>query len=324
MGMENWARGCSTFPTMIDLYFMPRNYDCMRRNRYGTNTSPNFRGKDHFHNENYFDCVFPPSLRFTILELWTLIFYILLSFRFFVWSLYCSDVDIAFSGTARSTHLVTEIGTKMISTWRLLSFLWSGERFPLVYTVYWAGQMQRRNKLCWPWSCFCLAVSAMRYCELGPKLILNPSNAIIGSQWCLKLCVASLYFRLTDRSTHMQRISRILWWFIVLTFVAVLLSTLLECRPLSRSWEYDPSHQSQSFVALNNSSAYLWPVSCQKGLSNLLTMAICNIVTDVALILLPIPVLWRMRLSTAKSVAISPSWVAFANDATLLEKYSWF
>ncbi|PGH09222.1 hypothetical protein AJ79_05751 [Helicocarpus griseus UAMH5409] len=34
---------------------------------------------------------------------------------------------------------------------------------------------------------------------------------------------------------------------------------------------------------------------CRKGMSNLLTMAALNIATDLALILFPIPMLWRMR-----------------------------
>jgi hypothetical protein len=67
--------------------------------------------------------------------------------------------------------------------------------------------------------------------------------------------------------------------------------------------------------------AYIGPVSCQKGLSNLLTMAIGNIVTDIALILLPIPVLWTMRLSTAKSVTNDPSAVVLANGSQS-EKYN--
>jgi hypothetical protein len=140
----------------------------------------------------------------------------------------------------------------------------------------------------------------MLFCELRPGMIQDSTDADIFSQWCLKLCVASLYFRLTDRSTYMQRTARALWWFIVLTFVAVLLATLLECRPISRSWEYDPSYHSKLVVPIYQIHADLRSVVCQKGLSNLLTMAISNIVTDIALILLPIPVLWRMRLSTAK------------------------
>lgn len=42
------------------------------------------------------------------------------------------------------------------------------------------------------------------------------------------------------------------------------------------------------------------PPSCQKGTANLLTMAITNIVTDILLIVFPIPLLWRMTLNKAK------------------------
>ncbi|PGH11021.1 hypothetical protein AJ80_07297 [Polytolypa hystricis UAMH7299] len=53
---------------------------------------------------------------------------------------------------------------------------------------------------------------------------------------------------------------------------------MIECRPLHLFW--DPA-------------AHDHP--CRKGKANLLSMATLNIATDVALILFPIPMLWRMR-----------------------------
>jgi len=86
----------------------------------------------------------------------------------------------------------------------------------------------------------------------------------------------------------MHRASRAAWAFIVLTFIGVLLSTLLECRPLPLFWAYSPGKD----------------IACQKGLANLLTMAIANMITDIMLILLPIPVLWKMTMSTSKKIQV--------------------
>ncbi|KAE9971310.1 hypothetical protein EG328_005728 [Venturia inaequalis] len=115
---------------------------------------------------------------------------------------------------------------------------------------------------------------------VAQKLLLPARLCYALFQWCLKLCLADFYFRLTDRSTYMPQTSQFLWWFIVSTFAAVLVTTLLECRPLSKAWEYDPKHT----------------IVCQRGLINLLVMASLNVITDIALILLPIPVLWKLRL----------------------------
>lgn len=107
--------------------------------------------------------------------------------------------------------------------------------------------------------------------------------------WCLKMTIGTFYVRLTDRANYMRKSGKILHWFIFLTFLAVFLSTLLECRPLNLFWHIDHTN----------------PPSCQKGTANLLTMAVTNIVTDILLILFPIPLLWRMTLSKAKKIQLT-------------------
>ncbi|KAF2096908.1 hypothetical protein NA57DRAFT_78498 [Rhizodiscina lignyota] len=120
------------------------------------------------------------------------------------------------------------------------------------------------------------------------KLLIPGRLTYAGFEWCLKLCILSFYFRITDESTYMSRGLRITFWSIVLTFVGIILATVLECRPLSMFWQYDPKRA----------------IPCQKGLANLLTMAISNILTDVALIALPIPMLYRMQLSPGKKLQL--------------------
>jgi hypothetical protein len=54
-----------------------------------------------------------------------------------------------------------------------------------------------------------------------------------GSLWSLKLCILDFYSRFVDVLRWGKLATNILWWFIVITFLAVIVATLTECRPLS-------------------------------------------------------------------------------------------
>ena len=123
---------------------------------------------------------------------------------------------------------------------------------------------------------------------LSQKLIIVSRLGYAAFLWCLKMCIGTFYLRMTARANYMRRSGMFLHCFIAVTFVGVFLSIMLECRPLSLWWHID----------------HVNPPKCQKGTANLLTMAATNIVTDILLILFPIPLLWRMKLSTAKCVDV--------------------
>ncbi|KAM5443853.1 hypothetical protein MferCBS31731_001099 [Microsporum ferrugineum] len=95
--------------------------------------------------------------------------------------------------------------------------------------------------------------------------------------WCMKLCLLQFYIRLETGSNRVHRAIQMLRAFLFLTFIIIILATLLECRPIYVAWRPEYVHH-----------------PCRKGTVNLLSMASLNIITDVALILFPIPLLWRM------------------------------
>jgi hypothetical protein len=110
------------------------------------------------------------------------------------------------------------------------------------------------------------------------------------SLWSLKLCLLSFYSRLMDALERGHAIVRALRALIIITFVAVLIATLTECRPLSIMWHLAPKAQRDM---------------CTRGLANLMTMAIFNIVTDLALIVLPFPILKFIRLDRRAKIQLS-------------------
>jgi hypothetical protein len=108
--------------------------------------------------------------------------------------------------------------------------------------------------------------------------------------WSLKLCLLSFYSRFMDALDWGQTAVRALRIFIITTFVAVLITVLAECRPLHLVWDLAPLGQRDS---------------CARGVANLMTMAIFNILTDIALILLPFPILRFMTLDRKAKLQLS-------------------
>lgn len=75
---------------------------------------------------------------------------------------------------------------------------------------------------------------------------------------------------------------------LVATFIAVVISDLSECQPFSHHWQVLPDPGGQ----------------CRQGYAQLLTMAVCNIVTDLLLVFVPIPVILRSQMSTKRKIQL--------------------
>jgi hypothetical protein len=110
------------------------------------------------------------------------------------------------------------------------------------------------------------------------------------SLWSLKLCLLHFYSRFMDAIDWGKTAVRTLRFLIIATFVAVLIATLTECRPLSLNWALRPKGERPA---------------CARGIANLMTMAIFNIVTDLALIILPFPILRFIRLDRRAKIQLS-------------------
>lgn len=71
---------------------------------------------------------------------------------------------------------------------------------------------------------------------------------------------------------------------LITTFIAVVISDLAECQPFSHYWQTLPDPGGQ----------------CRQGYAQLLTMAICNIITDLSLVILPVPVILSSSMSAKR------------------------
>ncbi|WQF85204.1 hypothetical protein CDEST_10218 [Colletotrichum destructivum] len=122
--------------------------------------------------------------------------------------------------------------------------------------------------------------SLQEYYVISHKLLIPARIFYALFLWSLKLCLLNFYSRFVDVFHWGKVATTALWWFIVVTFFVILIPTLAECRPLDLMWSPDPTGAN----------------TCHRALGNLITMAVFNIITDVALIIFPFPILRHVKL----------------------------
>ncbi|KAF1925977.1 uncharacterized protein M421DRAFT_423259 [Didymella exigua CBS 183.55] len=124
---------------------------------------------------------------------------------------------------------------------------------------------------------------------IGSKIQLAGWTTALCLLWTLKLCVAVFYYRLTSGlSTYQKRIS-VAMGFIATTFVVVVLTIFLSCRPLNHYWQISPNPGN----------------SCQPAISKPIVWVtfVTNVSTDIFLFMIPVPMLWNSSLRLYKKVA---------------------
>ncbi|KAF2276858.1 uncharacterized protein EI97DRAFT_323914 [Westerdykella ornata] len=129
--------------------------------------------------------------------------------------------------------------------------------------------------------------------------------------WTLKICMTFFYLRLTKGlgSRYLMRIY-VGMGLIAGTFIAVIFTIFLSCRPFSRYWQINPDPGNACQAAI--SKPILW------------VKFILNVSTDIYLLLIPIPMLWRSSLRLLKKIAttmVLSAGVAIIVFATLKSIY---
>ena len=124
-----------------------------------------------------------------------------------------------------------------------------------------------------------LSPSSIRHRQRGSQLVLVARIAYAAFLWTSKLTISEFLKRMTylvwrrsyQLTLHAIRLV------LLLTFVAVVVSTLVECHPVSHYWQVVPDPGPR----------------CRQAFAQLYTMASCDVLTDVLLIAFPIPLVWR-------------------------------
>ena len=102
------------------------------------------------------------------------------------------------------------------------------------------------------------------------------------SLWIEKFTITEFFKRITvqfwKRSYELG--ITILRWFLFATFIAVVISTLAECRPFSHYYQVIPDPGPQ----------------CRQAYVQLITMGAADVLTDLLLVAFPVPIILRSAM----------------------------
>ncbi|KAK4173336.1 hypothetical protein QBC36DRAFT_58605 [Triangularia setosa] len=127
-----------------------------------------------------------------------------------------------------------------------------------------------------------LSDEGLRRRAIGSGLVLISRIIYAAVLWLLKLVTLEFFDRLVglsgrNRYTMLLRSMRIA---LAATFLAVVISNLVECQPFPKYWQVTPDPGPQ----------------CRQGYANLLTVSVCNALTDLLLVVFPVPIVIQSRL----------------------------
>lgn len=122
------------------------------------------------------------------------------------------------------------------------------------------------------------------------KLVLVARILYAAFIWIAKLTVLEFLKRTIGASwaKSYELGLRLIYGFLIITYIAVVIGTLTECRPFDHYWQVVPDPGPQ----------------CREGLVQLIVMGVCDIVTDVVLIAFPIPVVLRSSMPAKKKFSL--------------------
>ncbi|KOS42398.1 hypothetical protein ACN38_g6746 [Penicillium nordicum] len=127
--------------------------------------------------------------------------------------------------------------------------------------------------------------------ELGSKLVLAARIFYAIFIWTAKVTVCEFLKRVTGltwrRSTTL--FLRFISFFLVSTLVAVVVATLAECQPFYHYWQVTPDPGP----------------TCRSGYVNLITMGTCDVITDLLLVAIPVPIILMVQMPLKRRLALS-------------------
>ncbi|KAF3764232.1 hypothetical protein M406DRAFT_232985, partial [Cryphonectria parasitica EP155] len=111
-----------------------------------------------------------------------------------------------------------------------------------------------------------------------------------GLIWALKFSVLCFYQRLrADEWRQTWLTVHCLGWINCVAYIALCLTALLSCRPFHDNWAVKP----------------LPPLRCTFRPQNFWTLVVLNVLTDALILSLPLPILWRLRVSRLRKLGVT-------------------
>ncbi|CAM1511546.1 Fc.00g090590.m01.CDS01 [Cosmosporella sp. VM-42] len=126
--------------------------------------------------------------------------------------------------------------------------------------------------------------------RIASGLVLASRVFYAATLWILKNTILEFLIRLTGATWERswQTSLRAIRWILVVTFIAVVISDLAECQPFKHYWQVLPDPGAQ----------------CRQGYVQLITMAVCNVFTDLLLVFFPIPIIVTSQMTIKRKIQL--------------------
>ncbi|KAI1472190.1 uncharacterized protein F4812DRAFT_2214 [Daldinia caldariorum] len=123
--------------------------------------------------------------------------------------------------------------------------------------------------------------------KTGSVLVLVARVLLTVALW-LQMCLLLLFYsRITSGIDWADRLTRTAWVAMILTSVAVIFATFLECRPISLYWQTNPD-----------------PGHCVRAYIQILIQRISNILIDLLLLFIAYPLICLKRRSLSEYISL--------------------
>ncbi|CAG8288397.1 unnamed protein product [Penicillium salamii] len=126
--------------------------------------------------------------------------------------------------------------------------------------------------------------------EAGSKIQIIGWSLYLAILWLIKFSLAVFYSRLTTGLQHLPTRVRVAYVILGVTWLATQLSLLLSCQPFHAFWQITPNPGN----------------FCQPTISRVyvLLTVILNILTDVYLLSIPLPLLWTVNIGLKRKIPL--------------------
>ncbi|KAJ4010185.1 hypothetical protein NW752_009368 [Fusarium irregulare] len=123
--------------------------------------------------------------------------------------------------------------------------------------------------------------------EFGSKCLLAGWNFYVTLIFCLKGVMLCLYDRMT---LGLWQRKIVIWTQVgtILAYLSVLAAIWGHCTPVEKNWQIYPNPGD----------------ACTLAVANYLTLVVFNVVTDIFIVAIPVPLLWAVKLSVKRKMLI--------------------
>lgn len=133
-----------------------------------------------------------------------------------------------------------------------------------------------------------LTRSQIKNVELGSKMQLLAWYTYVTLIWALKGCMLFFFSRLSFGLTR-EKFVKALVLCCVATYLAMFFTITFSCYPIRMHWQVTPKP----------------PLRCTLRIQNFYVCTILNVITDAALLAVPIPMLWKLRVPLRKKITLA-------------------